>query len=262
MIELIDALKRYKANSFTDDDVTRHTGLSGRAWRELLKIGAVRKVSDQRGPGRKRTVDSDMFMQAAIIAALHRSGFSLAIAGRLAHFMPMDWLIYIACDPWVVLVDQIEWPETGLPRFRNPPVNNWFDRETPAKADPDDWRIEVYDGRYVGMLLPSRRRSKTIIYGDLRREGTQFVSWYPFHLEKGYVSTADEIARYPYRPDPKFLDYTFEDHPKKDDPLRALADDAAKSPVFMTSVNITLAIRKALRRYLGIDPAIEQNPEA
>jgi hypothetical protein len=30
-----------------------------------------------------------------------------------------------------------------------------------------------------------------------------------------------------------------------------------RSPILKTTVNITLAVRKALRRYLGIEPALQ-----
>lgn len=281
-MDLTEALKRYKAEAFTDDDITRCTGLSVRAWRELIKVGAVRKISDRRGPGHKRTVESSTFKRAAMIDALNRAGFSLATAGRLAYFLPLDDLLYTIWDPWFVLVEQMAepTPETGLPPFRDPPKVKWFDPDTPAKAEPDDWRIEVYEGRFVGLFVGAKKNKPTI-YGDLRQAGTQFVSWYPFHEHSAVSGATEEIARallpykigdpyskwehpapLPDRLDPKFLDYVFEDHSAKDDLLAALADDVAKSPLFKTSVNITLAIRRALRRYLGIDPAIKQNLES
>ncbi len=53
-----EVLLRYGAGSFTDDDVTRCTGLTVRAWRELIKLGAVRTCTEKRGPGRVRTCDA------------------------------------------------------------------------------------------------------------------------------------------------------------------------------------------------------------
>ena len=49
-----EALRRYRKGLFKDRDVTRCTGLSVRAWRELIKVGAVRTVTENRGPGRVR----------------------------------------------------------------------------------------------------------------------------------------------------------------------------------------------------------------
>ncbi len=46
-----EVLRRYRAEQFTDADVTRCTGLSVRGWRELIKHRAVRTVTERRGPG-------------------------------------------------------------------------------------------------------------------------------------------------------------------------------------------------------------------
>ena len=40
------ALRRYRKGLFADHDVTRCTSLSVRAWRELIKIGAVRTITE------------------------------------------------------------------------------------------------------------------------------------------------------------------------------------------------------------------------
>jgi hypothetical protein len=78
-----DALRRYRKDRFTDLDVTRCTGLSVRAWRELIKLRAVRTVTENRGRGRVRLCDATVFKRAAAIAALNRAGFSLAVSGRI-----------------------------------------------------------------------------------------------------------------------------------------------------------------------------------
>jgi hypothetical protein len=53
-----DALRRYRAAAFTDEDVTRCTGLTVRAWRELIKLGAVRTISEPRRRGHIRLCDA------------------------------------------------------------------------------------------------------------------------------------------------------------------------------------------------------------
>ena len=52
MIDLNPALRSYQENRFTDGDIVGCTGLTIRALRELLKVGAVRSVTERRGPGR------------------------------------------------------------------------------------------------------------------------------------------------------------------------------------------------------------------
>jgi hypothetical protein len=51
----------------------------------------------------------------------------------------------------------------------------------------------------------------------------------------------------------KNLGYRFEKHNEERDPLCLAAEASIRSPLLTTSVNVTLAIRKALRRYLNIE---------
>ena len=69
---------------------------------------------------------------------------------------------------------------TGLlPKLKTPKAD-WFDPDKPAIADPEnDWLIEIYDGRFVAIIEPPQQ--EPMIYGDLRNERTQFVTWFPFH---------------------------------------------------------------------------------
>ena len=50
------------------------------------------------------------------------------------------------------------------------------------------------------------------------------------------------------------LGYRLENHDSEADPLCVAAQSAVRSPIFKTTVNVTFAVRKALRRYLGIEP--------
>ena len=53
----------------------------------------------------------------------------------------------------------------------------------------------------------------------------------------------------------KSLDYRYERHDKEEDLLCIAAEAAIRSPLFKTTVNVTFALRKALRRYLGLEPS-------
>jgi hypothetical protein len=53
----------------------------------------------------------------------------------------------------------------------------------------------------------------------------------------------------------KSLGYRFEKHNEDHDPLCINAEASIRSPTYTTTVNVTLVIRKALRRCLGIEPA-------
>lgn len=269
------ALRRYRTSLFSDDDVTQCTGLSVRSWRELIKIGAVRTVTQGRGPGRVRLCDANTLKRAAVIAAINQSGFSLAVSGRIAYFLPFDTTLYGIWDPCTILLSGADAdPETGFfPRLEHPKAG-WFDPDKPAKADPEtDWFIEIYEGRFVGLILSDG--PEATIYGDLRNEGRSFVTWLPYDRLAPFVGPGIGVSaqgKLPYkigdfvpkwldpncwsdRLDPGFLDYKHEDHSADNDPLGMAAGAAAGSPTFKATINVTLTIRKALRRYLGIEPA-------
>jgi hypothetical protein len=274
-MSLDDALRRYREDAFTDHDVTRCTGLSVRAWRELIKIGAVHTFTQERGPGRVRLCDRDTFKRMAVIATLNRARFNLAMSGRIAYFLPVETLLYAVWDPWQILFQgyhNVD-PKTGLPPRVQRPKTDWFDPDKPAKADKHDWLIEIYEGRFVGLICGEQHKGRPAIYGDLRDEGTRFVSWFPFHGQAQVSSASKEIAKsvLPYeigktfpkweedQLNPDFLDYKYEDHGQDGDPLAIAAAATARSPLFKTTVNVTLAIRTALRRYLGIEPLLSDS---
>ena len=171
-MEFDEALYRYRQDRFADADVTRCTGLSVRAWRELIKLRAVRTEEENygRGPGRIRTCDAHTLKRAAVISALHQSGLSLAVAGQIAYLMPYHTLLYAVCDPLTILFQysaELD-PNTGLPPRLQRPMADWFDPLKPAKVEPDvDWLIEIFDGRFVGVRYDTRKDAVRI-FGDLR----------------------------------------------------------------------------------------------
>jgi len=279
MTDLDDALRRYREDRFSDGDVTSCTGLSVRAWRELIKLKAVR-TEDGRGPGRVRICDRTNLKRSAVISALHQAGFSLAVAGPIALFLPYHTLLYEVCDPITILFQhstEID-SRSGLPPRVKRPIVDWFDPLKPANAEPGvDWLIEIFDGRFVGVRYDSGKDALTI-FGDLREQATRFVAWLPFlrrdQFHGGAIARIARELRGPgligmiaEREDPTKwtkksikelhrLGYHFEHHRAKTDPLCIAAEAAVRSPVFKTTINPTLAIRKALRRYLGIEPVL------
>ena len=280
MTDLDDALRRYRENRFTDHDVTSCTGLSVRAWRELIKLKAVRTEEAGRGPGRVRLCDATTLKRAAVISALNQSGLSLSVAGQIALFLPYHGLLYAVCDPITILFhDSTEIDSrSGLPRRVKRPIVDWFDPLKPANAEPGvDWLIEIFDGRFVGVRYDASKDALTI-FGDLRQQTTCFVAWLPIQRRNQFAGGAIEriaeklrgaglIRVIAEREDPSKwtkesikqlhrLGYQFEHHKAKNDPLSIAAEAAVRSPVLKTTINPTLAIRKALRRYLGIEPAL------
>jgi hypothetical protein len=271
------ALRRYRGNRFVDRDITRCTGMSLRAWREAIKRKAVRTVQSGRGRGRVRVCDATNLKRAAVISALNQTGLSLDVAGQIALFVPFHTLLYTICDPLVILCQrsaEID-PRTGLPPRMERPVVNWFDLLTPASADAEtDWAIEIFENRFVGVRYDSEA---VIIFGDLRQQARCFVAWLPFPRRDqfansaisriaqslvsndllGYVAENEDPTRWTKKTinDLHRSGYRLEHHGDQFDSLRVAAAAAVRSPVFQTTINISLAIRKALRRYLGIEPA-------
>ena len=122
----------------------------------------------------------DLQDDAAVIARINQAGFSLAAAGKIAFFFPLDHLLYNIVDPRTILLEPRQ-PSirTGLPPRLKKPKADWFEKDKPAKADPEnDWLIKIYDGRFVGCIYPEE--PEPLIYGDLRL-ASQFVAWFPFH---------------------------------------------------------------------------------
>ena len=258
------ALARYRRTEFMDAEVTACTGLSARSIRQLIKVGAVRTRSEDRGAGYIRRFDATTFKRLALASAIHDAGLSLTLAGQLAYLLPGDARLYARYDPINVLCDTRLGadPTSGLPPRLETPTRDWFDCDKPAMTDPDtDRLLEIYDGRFVALVF--KGQDEPLIYGDLREEGTAFVSWWAFqsHTSAVFSTDADVAPKWEdprssaNRIDPKFLNYQFEHHDDETDPLMREARAVAQRPVVKTSINITLALRLALRRYLGIEPA-------
>jgi hypothetical protein len=268
-----DALRRYGANEFTDDDIIRCTGLSDRKWRDLIRDKLVRTVTHVPGRGRVRLCDAATLKRAAMIAALNRAGSSLKVSSQIAYFAPFHTALYEVIEPRAILFDRsaVIDPETGLPSRLRQPLTDWFDPYQPAKAEPaSDWMVQIFDGRFVGITYGPKQGS--VIFGDLRDDGARFVGWLPLHQSDQFIGCAiEKLAKELGREklaaaivaweDPNkwtrelgALGYLFEEH-GDDDPLRAAAVTALQRALFTTTINVSLAIKQALRRYLAIERA-------
>jgi hypothetical protein len=273
-MSLAEKLRDYRVGRFTDEDVVRCTGLSARGWRELIKFRVVRTITENdRGRGHVRLCDAIVFKRAAVIAALSEAGFSLAVAGRIAYFVPFHWSLFEICDPGNVSVRGATVSDTHrvLPLRLRKANANWFNPARPARVDPKtDWLVQIHDRRFASVVY--RPAEKPVVFGDLREEGTKFVAWVP-HYAKSYfvrsvvaqlaMETAPAGDRYPdavseweeptkSTTELKCLGYEYEKH-LADDPLRRAAEAPVRNPLVTTTINVSFAIRIAIRRYLGIE---------
>jgi hypothetical protein len=271
-----EALCRYGTGQFTDGDVARCTGLSVRAWRELIKTRAVATITESQGRGYVRLCNHTVLKRAAVIAALNRAGLSLSVSGHVAYALPFRTLLYEFCDPWMIVFQRVATaaPPNGLPPRVKRPRSAWFNPNTPVEADREsDWVVNIYDGRFVGTTYDAR--DPPGIFGDLRNNGAAFVGWWPLRhrvprprmgrvfegfLRKRPAGFLDGVREWEspaeWSKELKSLGYRFERHYEDRDPLCIAADASIRSPLVTTSVNVTLAIRKALRRYLDIEPVL------
>ena len=133
-------------------------------------------------------------------------------------------------------------PETGLPPRVVQPKADWFDPDTPAKAELEsDWLLEIYEDRFVAVIYSAKQ--EPVIFGDLRKEATYFVAWIPF-LKRvpldGDASSKQFAKELPPEnldfivewEEPtksadqfKLLHYRYEKHDRDDDPLRMAAGE-------------------------------------
>ena len=271
---LQEGLRRYRQRRFTDADIVGCTGLSLRSWREAIKLKAVRTINEISGPGRGRVrvCDDVIFKRAAIIAALNSAGFSIRVSGQIAYFLHYRTFLYTVCDPLTVLFEtttSID-PATGLPPLRLHAYRNWFEPDCPAKSEVADWLVEVFDARFVACVYGSAKRPVPVIFGDLRDDQTAFVAWHPLPERAQVIQRlVDEYPEWQ-----NFIDFvTGGDNPEASSPqlrelgyrwetlppkarLRLAANNVAHGFISKTTINISLALRKALRRYLALEPAV------
>jgi hypothetical protein len=269
-------LRRFRQDRFTDRDVTACTGLSQRAWRELIKLRTVRTITEDRGRGVVRLCDATVLKRAAVVGAVNRAGWSLAVSGQIAYFLPLHSLLYSVCDPSLILLQRSRDldPRTGLPPRRDRPLLHWFDPGQPTEVEPEnDWLLDIYQRQFVGIRYTAT--AEPLIFGDLRDDGATFVAWIPLHQRAPDMGPAiNAVLR---ELTPRFIDfiedweeptksakklkplgYKFEQHERNGDPLRVAAERAVRSPEFLTTINLSLALRKSLRRFLGIEPPARQ----
>ena len=269
-----ERLRDYRIGRFTDQDVVRCTGLSVRGWRELIKFRAVRTVTERaRGRGHVRLCDATVVKRAATIAAINEAGFSLAVAGQIASFLPFRTTLFEICDPRNISGATDANTHRVLPLRLRKANARWFAPNQSAKADlKADWLVQIYDRCFVSIMY--RPAGKPVVFGDLRDEGATFVAWVPHNARSQFISSAIGHLAMEWAPagerladvvmqweDPTKwarelarLGYGYE-KPGADDPLRAAADSIVRNPLFVTTINISLAIRRAIRRYLDIEPS-------
>jgi len=81
--------------NYSDDAVTRATGLHVDNLRRLITWGAIRPVSPGGGRGRVREWTTRQALRISVTAQFVETGFSLKMAHTLTYCLPLDDLLYV-----------------------------------------------------------------------------------------------------------------------------------------------------------------------
>ncbi|TAN56092.1 MAG: hypothetical protein EPN26_04320 [Rhodospirillales bacterium] len=222
-----EALSWYAQDRFTAEDVTRATGLSERAQRELLKIGVLQAIPQAKT--KARLLDSRMVKRAAVVAQFNRCGLSLSVAGQVVYAAPM--LEDFAAD----LDDPIDAFRKADPHGLYSPSNR------PCKSEID-YTIEIVNARYV----VDSSCDVIGVYGELTADGTEFLWW------KNSVPYYGDTPAWEHNRSmsPELLNFTLKEVNENDEEEAQFYYRNSQTRI---SINVSLTLRIALRRLLYID---------
>lgn len=251
-LHLDEALRWYWQNRFSADDVTRATGLTERAQRELLKAGVIQAIPQART--KARLLDSKMVKRIAVIAPLNSCGLSLVVSGQIVFAAPMfeDMLFKFLYDPIVALLEGERDPVTFMPLERRKDCRD-FDPAVPAAADPEhDWTIDILNNRYVAV----GSGPVSVVFGEISSDKTHFSLWKKAvdGLIQNYGTPEEKFTpRYEYDKSMSsdILNFHIKDTTEEEEEKAKLA---SVNSVTKISVNVSLSLKIAMRRLLYIDP--------
>ena len=251
---------------FTDQQVTEACGLHVDNLRQLITWKAV--VPAQRGGGRGkiRLWTEAHVRRISVTATLFNAGLSLKLSHTIAYCIPEDhWLdIY---EPHVLAVSSPEIQKLG-----------WYDRgKSKVTINPEDCYIDIINREFIFLRANEKifRSSFNVeeqqiieCFGRLNSNQTRFISRVPVHqiyeasehdpavvvgLASGSADPRRTLAKWEdkHTPvdliDPKSLVY---EHAVRFD--LDLANAAYTNPIVKEEINISLGLRVAMRRVLGL----------
>ena len=251
---------------FTDQQVTEACGLHVDNLRQLITWKAVVPAQSGGGRGKIRLWTAAHVRRISVTATLFNAGFSLKLAHTIAYCIPEDhWLdIY---EPDVLAVSSPEIQKLG-----------WYDRgKSKIKINLEDCYVDIVNRKFIFLraskkifIFDFNRGEHHIIecFGRLNSNKTRFISRVPVHqmYEASEHDPTAVVGRaygraYPKRTlakwedkqtlvdliDPKSLVY---EYAKRFDLNKANA--AYASPIVKEEINISLGLRIAMRRVLGL----------
>jgi hypothetical protein len=203
---------------YTDSDLETATGLPTLHVRRLITWGAVTPAAG--GKGVVRQWDRREIRHIASIAALYAAGLSLPMAHTLGMLIPARFALN--------MID----PEAGIQKSAR---DKWFNPKVPLRViEPADVILSVINGTAVHWQLG---RSGRVFVGELANERSVLMSALDY-------SKFDEC-------DPASLSWQFEPD-LATRRAQAAAAEEFKHPISVTTINLSLACKIAMRRLLGI----------
>jgi hypothetical protein len=230
---------------YTDDQLLEATGLHIDNVRKLVTWGAVRPAKGGRGRGNVRMWYAHTVRHIACVAALVNAGLSVKMAHTLVYLDILGDIFFDIIDPETLAMNSGD-------------KDGWFDPERPLDPQDDhDFRLIIADGKYV--FIHSLTKETPIPKGILADAGTLFRTYVDFSRYSGSVGDDGkvkdlrpkwEMAPGHFEVDPGSLawqyDKTLEDETAID------WQTAYSAAVSITTVNLSLACKIAMRRLLNI----------
>jgi hypothetical protein len=203
---------------YTDTELETATGLPTLHVRRLITWRAVTPTAG--GKGVVRQWDRHEIRHIAGVAALYAAGLSLPMAHTLGMLIPARFAL-----------DMID-PESGIRRSAR---HKWFDPSVPLRVvERTDTVLSIINGKAVHWQLG---QSEPVLVGELANERSILMSALDYSKFKEC--------------DPDSLSWQFEPDLATERAQKAAAE-RFKHPISMTTVNLSLACKIAMRRLLGI----------
>jgi len=289
-MDLKTAYERWEQGEFADEELSEISGLAIRSLRDLAKWGAIETSGGGKGRGKRRKWKRPAICKAAMTAAFQRAGLPLPMGARLAfHFWNLQpnnsYDPFMRFPKWEKLAEPFDWEK----RADGEHVIKAYltDDFANARHDEDfDSYVHIINGVYViaqSAVVPyiqafheeGRDAMAEMFFvrlGRLSDDGNTFLTWHRPRRKRFFneeeraawetakaegVELKDFLANLGPRWDMEeqygdeisldFLQYQLEPEANEEKASKAFNNFTVK-----TSVNVTLAMRTAMRRAIGL----------
>lgn len=248
---MADSSTEYPA-FFTDQQVTAACDLHLDNLRKLITWRAVIPIVGGGGRGKTRKWSLMRANRITVIATIFNAGFSLRMAHTITYCAPLDRLFF-ALNPSALTGGAIK-------------KEGWLDPDnSKIRVNPQDWYLDIANGQFVYVRGPDL----LWCIGRIGDHGTRFISNEPVHAAYSKDRVTPEhwedypqafqtlqkrnLAKWenPFSPEdrinPDSLAYSYD--PDLD---HELAERAHANPRSLTTINISLSVRIALRKLLQL----------